>query len=32
LTKFVEIEETRYNEDAEIEQHYKYRWYFVWMD
>ena len=25
LTKFVEIEETRYNEDAEIEQHYKYR-------
>ena len=25
LTKFVEIEETRYNEDAEIAQHYKYR-------
>jgi len=25
LAKFVEIEETRYNEDAEIEQHYKYR-------
>ena len=25
LTKFVEVEETRYNEDAEIEQHYKYR-------
>lgn len=25
LCKFVEIEETRYNEDAEIEQHYKYR-------
>ncbi len=25
LTKFVEIEETRYNEDSEIEQHYKYR-------
>ncbi len=25
LTKFVEIEETRYNENAEIEQHYKYR-------
>jgi Fe-S cluster assembly protein SufB len=23
--KFVEVEETRYNEDAEIEQHYKYR-------
>ena len=25
LAKFVEIEQTRYNEDAEIEQHYKYR-------
>ena len=25
LTKFVEIEETRYNENSEIEQHYKYR-------
>lgn len=25
LTKFIEVEETRYNEDAEIEQHYKYR-------
>ena len=25
LAKFVEIEETRYNEDAEMEQHYKYR-------
>ena len=25
LTKFVEIEETRYNEDSEIEQHYKYK-------
>lgn len=25
LAKFVEIEETRYDEDAEIEQHYKYR-------
>ena len=25
LRKFVEIEETRYNENAEIEQHYKYR-------
>ena len=25
LTKFVEIEETRYNEDAEMQQHYKYR-------
>jgi Fe-S cluster assembly protein SufB/Fe-S cluster assembly protein SufD len=25
LAKFVEIEETRYNEDTEIEQHYKYR-------
>ncbi|PJC50886.1 MAG: Fe-S cluster assembly protein SufD [Nitrosopumilales archaeon CG_4_9_14_0_2_um_filter_34_16] len=25
LAKFVEIEETRYNEDSEIEQHYKYR-------
>ncbi|MBS1267325.1 MAG: hypothetical protein MAG458_00024 [Nitrosopumilus sp.] len=25
LTKFVEVEETRYNEDTEIEQHYKYR-------
>ncbi len=25
LAKFVEIEETRYNENAEIEQHYKYR-------
>ena len=25
LAKFVEVEETRYNEDAEIEQHYKYR-------
>jgi Fe-S cluster assembly protein SufB/Fe-S cluster assembly protein SufD len=25
LTKFVEVEETRYNENAEIEQHYKYR-------
>lgn len=25
LRKFVEVEETRYNEDAEIEQHYKYR-------
>jgi len=32
LAKFVEIEETRYNEDSEIEQHYKYKWYFVWMD
>lgn len=25
LTKFIEVEETRYNENAEIEQHYKYR-------
>ena len=25
LRRFVEVEETRYNEDAEIEQHYKYR-------
>lgn len=25
LTKFVEVEETRYDENAEIEQHYKYR-------
>ena len=25
LAKFVEIEETRYDEDSEIEQHYKYR-------
>jgi len=25
LAKFVEIEDTRYNEDSEIEQHYKYR-------
>ena len=25
LAKFVEIEETRYNEDSEIEQHYKYK-------
>jgi len=25
LRKFVEVEETRYNEDADIEQHYKYR-------
>jgi len=25
LTQFVEVEETRYNEDSEIEQHYKYR-------
>lgn len=25
LAKFIEVEETRYNEDAEIEQHYKYR-------
>lgn len=25
LRKFIEVEETRYNEDAEIEQHYKYR-------
>ena len=25
LRKFVEVEETRYNENAEIEQHYKYR-------
>jgi len=25
LAKFVEIESTRYNEDSEIEQHYKYR-------
>lgn len=25
LAKFVEVEETRYNEDEEIEQHYKYR-------
>jgi len=25
LAKFVEIEETRYNEDSEMEQHYKYR-------
>ena len=25
LRKFVEVEETRYNEKAEIEQHYKYR-------
>ncbi len=25
LRKFVEVEETRYNEDEEIEQHYKYR-------
>ena len=32
LTKFVEVEETRYNEDAEIEQHYKYRWLFSWDD
>jgi len=23
--KFVEVEETRYNENADIEQHYKYR-------
>ena len=25
LKAIVEVEETRYNEDAEIEQHYKYR-------
>lgn len=25
LRKFVEVEETRYNENSEIEQHYKYR-------
>jgi len=25
FAKFVEVEETRYNEDEEIEQHYKYR-------
>ena len=25
LRKFVEIEETRYDENAEVEQHYKYR-------
>ena len=25
LAKFVEVEETRYNENAEIQQHYKYR-------
>jgi Fe-S cluster assembly protein SufB/Fe-S cluster assembly protein SufD len=25
LAKFIEVEETRYNEDSEIEQHYKYR-------
>jgi len=25
LAKFIEVEETRYDEDAEIEQHYKYR-------
>ncbi len=25
LRRFVEVEETRYNEDEEIEQHYKYR-------
>lgn len=25
LAKFIEVEETRYNEDTEIEQHYKYR-------
>ena len=25
LARFVEVEETRYNEDAEMEQHYKYR-------
>jgi Fe-S cluster assembly protein SufB/Fe-S cluster assembly protein SufD len=25
LAKFVEIEETRYDEDSEVEQHYKYR-------
>ena len=25
LRRFVEVEETRYNENAEIEQHYKYR-------
>jgi len=25
LTKFVEVEETRYKENAELEQHYKYR-------
>ncbi len=25
LRKFVEVEETRYNENADIEQHYKYR-------
>ena len=25
LRKFIEVEETRYNEKAEIEQHYKYR-------
>ena len=25
LAKFIEVEETRYNENAEIEQHYKYR-------
>jgi hypothetical protein len=26
LKALVEVEETRYNENAEIEQHYKYRW------
>ncbi len=25
LRKFIEVEETRYNENADIEQHYKYR-------
>ena len=25
LRRFTEVEETRYNENAEIEQHYKYR-------
>jgi Fe-S cluster assembly protein SufB/Fe-S cluster assembly protein SufD len=25
LRRFIEVEETRYNENAEIEQHYKYR-------
>ena len=25
LRRFIEVEETRYNEDAEVEQHYKYR-------
>ena len=25
LAKFVEIEETRYDENSEVEQHYKYR-------